>query len=128
MRVSAMKNTALATLGLLVALAPAAASALTSSRLPPVTVGGTFHLVHEGHKGATAASGVVNTVDAAQRKVNVSHGSIKSLGWPAMTMDFPVTQDVDLSTIKAGMKVNFTLVKGANGVWVVDTLKPAATQ
>jgi Cu(I)/Ag(I) efflux system periplasmic protein CusF len=120
-----MKKATIATLGLFVALAPAAASAPTSSR---VTAGGSFHLVHEGHKGATAASGVVNAIDTAQRKVNVSHGSIKSLGWPAMTMDFPVNQDVDLSTVKAGMKVNFTLVKGSNGAWVVDTLKPATGQ
>jgi Cu(I)/Ag(I) efflux system protein CusF len=121
-----MKKATIATLGLFVALAPAAASAPTSSRAPAVTAEGSYHLVHEGHKGATAASGVVNAIDTAQRKVNVSHGSIKSLGWPAMTMDFPVNQDVDLSTVKAGMKVNFTLVKGANGAWVVDTLKPAS--
>jgi Cu(I)/Ag(I) efflux system periplasmic protein CusF len=123
-----MTNATFAILGLLVVLAPAGASALTTSGPPGMAAGGTFHLVHEGHKGATAASGVVNTVDAAQRKVNVSHGSIKSLGWPAMTMDFPVSEDVDLSTIKAGMKVNFTLVKGANGAWMVDTLKPVAAQ
>ena len=120
-----MKNATLGIVGLFVALAPTAVSALTASRPPPVTAGGTFHLVHEGHKGATAASGVVNTIDVAMRKVNVSHASIKSLGWPAMTMDFPVSQDVDLSTIKPGTRVNFTLVKGANGAWTVDTLKPA---
>jgi len=120
-----MKNVTLAILGMFVALGPSAASAMTSSRSPEITGRLTFHLVHEGHKGATAASGVVNAVDAVQRKVNVSHASIKSLGWPAMTMDFPVSHDVDLSTIKAGARVNFTLVKGTNGAWAVDTLKPA---
>jgi Cu/Ag efflux protein CusF len=40
-------------------------------------------LVHEGHSGATQASGTVNAVDPAQHKVNLSHGSIKVLGWPA---------------------------------------------
>jgi Cu(I)/Ag(I) efflux system periplasmic protein CusF len=87
-----------------------------------------FHLVHEGHTGAAQASGVVNTIDAAQRKVNVSHGSIKQLGWPAMTMDFPVSGDVDLTRVKPGMKVNFTLVKGSGGAWTVDTLKAATKQ
>src|SRR5262249_25944312 len=72
-----------------------------------------LQLVHEGHAGAAQASGVVNTIDAAHRKVNVSHGSIKQLGWPAMTMDFPVSADVDLTTVKPGMKVNFTLVMGS---------------
>jgi len=84
-----------------------------------------LHLVHEGHAGAAQASGVVNTVDATQRKVNVSHGSIKQLGWPAMTMDFPVSGDVDLASVKPGMTVNFTLVKASTGAWTVDTLKPA---
>ena len=107
------------------ALVPATAFALPPTGSLPLPTAGPVHLVHEGHKGATAASGVVNAVDTTQRKVNVSHGSIKSLGWPAMTMDFPVNQDVDLSTIKAGMKVNFTLIKGANGSWTVDSLKPS---
>jgi len=87
-----------------------------------------FQLVHEGHAGAAQASGVVNTIDAAHRKVNVSHGSIKQLGWPAMTMDFPVSADVDLATINPGMKVNFTLIKGSGGAWTVDTLKAATKQ
>jgi Cu/Ag efflux protein CusF len=82
------------------------------------------HLVHEGHAGATKASGTVDAVDAAKRKITLSHGAIKSLGWPAMTMDFAVDKGVDLSTIKTGTKVNFTLVRGADGQWVVDTLQP----
>jgi Cu/Ag efflux protein CusF len=82
-------------------------------------------LVHEGHAGAAKASGVVNAVDAAQRKVNVSYASIKQLGWPAMTMDFPVGSDVDLNGITPGTKVNFTLIKGSGGAWTVDTLKPS---
>ena len=87
-----------------------------------------FQLVHEGHAGAAHASGVVNTIDTAHRKVNVSHGSIKQLGWPAMTMDFPVSADVDLTAIKPGMKVNFTLVKGSGGAWTVDTVAAATKQ
>jgi hypothetical protein len=37
-------------------------------------------VVHEGHAGATKASGTVDTVDTAKRKITVSHGAIKSLG------------------------------------------------
>lgn len=86
-----------------------------------------LQLVHENHGGAAQATGVVNTIDAEERKVNVSHGSIKQLGWPAMTMDFAVSKDVDLSLVKAGMKVTFTLVRGSGGAWTVDTLKPVQT-
>jgi Cu/Ag efflux protein CusF len=87
-----------------------------------------LHLVHEGHAGAAQASGVVNNVDAVQRKVNLSHGSIKQLGWPAMTMDFPVSTDIDMSILKPGMKINFTLVRGNGGAWTVDTAKPSTPQ
>jgi Cu/Ag efflux protein CusF len=51
---------------------------------------GLRQVVHEGHAGATKASGTVDAVDTAKRKITVSHGAIKSLGWPAMTMDFAV--------------------------------------
>ncbi len=83
-------------------------------------------LIHEGHAGAAQGSGVVNSVDAAAHKVNLSHGSIKTLGWPAMTMDFPVSPDADLSGLKPGSKVNFTLVHMKDGTWMVDTIQPVA--
>src|SRR5262245_9907474 len=85
-------------------------------------------LVHENHAGAAKASGVVDAVDATQRKLKVSHGAIKQLGWPAMTMDFVRAKEVELSTVKAGMKIDFTLSKGSDGAWTVDTLKAAAKQ
>ena len=85
---------------------------------------GVVQLAHEGHAGAAHASGVVSAVDLSQRKITIKHGAIKSLGWPAMTMDFAVNEGIDLTSFNAGMQVNFTLVHAANGSWVVDTLKP----
>jgi len=82
-------------------------------------------LIHEGHAGAAQASGTVNAVDTAHHTVNLSHGSIKALGWPAMTIDFPASPDVDLATLKPGMRVNFTLVHGNSGM-VVDSIRPLA--
>jgi Cu/Ag efflux protein CusF len=85
---------------------------------------GFVQLVHEGHAGATKASGVVSAVNLSQRRITIKHGPIKSLGWPAMTMDFAVNEEIELTSFNAGMQVNFTLVRAANGSWVVDTLKP----
>ncbi len=84
-------------------------------------------LIHEGHTGAAQASGTINAVDTAHHTVNLSHGSIKALGWPAMTMDFPASPDVDLATLKPGMRVNFTLVHGNSGM-VVDSIRPLASR
>ena len=44
---------------------------------------------HEGHNDAHG-TGAVNSVDPAQRKINLSHNPIPEIGWPTMTMEFPV--------------------------------------
>jgi Cu(I)/Ag(I) efflux system protein CusF len=90
--------------------------------LPPG--GARAELVHEGH-GGDSAIGTVNSVNAAAHTVNVSHGAIQALGWPPMTMDFPVSPSVNLNAIKPGAKVNFTLDKGSDGMPVIDTITPA---
>jgi Cu/Ag efflux protein CusF len=80
-------------------------------------------MVHEGHRG-THATGVVNAVDRAQRRLNISHNAIPEIGWPAMTMDFPAAPDVNLSTIKPGSHVDFTIEKGANGMYEIRSIQP----
>lgn len=70
---------------------------------------------------ADATTGKVNKVDAGKHVVNLTHGPIASLGWPAMTMDFGVAPTVDLSAVKVGDTVSFTVGK-ANGVYLIDTL------
>ena len=109
----------------LMGLAPLVGAAAAVSPPPPALGGGAVLPVHEGHGGTAAqASGTVNAVDAARHTVNLSHGAIKALGWPAMTTDFPVGPDVDLAAVKPGMRVSFTLVRESGGV-VVDTIRPA---
>ncbi len=58
------------------------------------------------------ALGVINSVDADKRSVNVTHEPVEALGWPKMTMDLPVTRRVDLSAVKTGAKVRFKLKQG----------------
>jgi Cu/Ag efflux protein CusF len=55
-------------------------------------------MAHSGHAHAQGA-GTVNSVDAAAHTINVSHGSIPTIGRPAMTMDFAVAPSVDLQTV-----------------------------
>jgi Cu(I)/Ag(I) efflux system protein CusF len=82
-------------------------------------------LVHEGGGDAHAA-GTVNAVDPAQHKINLSHGAISALGWPAMTMEFPVAPSVDLTRIRPGSRVDFTLEKkGAGGMYEIQSVQPA---
>ncbi len=86
---------------------------------------GKAQLVHDGG-GDAHATGTVNTVDAAQHKINLSHGPISAIGWPAMTMEFPVAPSVDLNRIKPGSHVDFTLEKkGDAGMYEVRSVQPA---
>jgi Cu/Ag efflux protein CusF len=80
--------------------------------------------VHDGNNDAHA-SGTVNSVDAAQHKINLSHNPIPAIGWPAMTMDFPVAPSVDLNRIKPGSRVNFSLEKDNGGMYRIQSVEPA---
>jgi Cu(I)/Ag(I) efflux system periplasmic protein CusF len=85
---------------------------------------GEMQMAHEGRKDAHG-SGTVNSVDPAQHKVNVSHNPIPEIGWPAMTMDFPVAPSVDLRTLKPGTRVNFTIEQGQGGMYEIRAMAPA---
>ena len=80
--------------------------------------------VHEGGSDARA-TGTVNGVDAAKHTINLSHQPIPALGWPAMTMDFQVSPSVDLSRIKPGTRVNFSIEKNQSGMYEVQSVQPA---
>ena len=55
--------------------------------------------------------GRIEAVLGDARKLTLAHEPIKALGWPSMTMDFAVAKDVDLSQLKAGDEIRFTLEK-----------------
>lgn len=62
-------------------------------------------------------------VDPKARTVNLSHGPIAALGWPAMTMDFGVAEGVDLGAVRVGDMVGFTVARPPNGVYLIDSLR-----
>jgi Cu/Ag efflux protein CusF len=74
-------------------------------------------------QAADGTTGKVNKVDATSHIINLTHGPIASLNWPGMTMDFPVDAAVDLTAVKQGDTVTFTVVRGGKGFYVIDSLK-----
>lgn len=70
----------------------------------------------------------VNSIDPAGHKINLSHGPIPAIGWPAMTMDFAVAHTVDLRALKPGTKIGFTMQRGADGMYVIQSISPAGGQ
>lgn len=67
-------------------------------------------------------AGKINSVDPSGRKINLSHDAIPTIGWPAMTMDFPVAPSVDLGALKAGALVDFMMERGNDGTYVVRSI------
>ena len=73
---------------------------------------------------SATATGTVEAVDAQQRKIKLNHEPIPAISWPAMSMEFAAAPSVDLSKVKPGNKVKFTLT-GAGGTYTVQSLSPA---
>ena len=70
-------------------------------------------------------SGIVKSIDQAKRALLLAHGPIAALGWPPMTMDFAVAKGVNLSSVRAGQSVDFTLIQSGPGLYVVSGIGPA---
>lgn len=69
------------------------------------------------------AKATVAAVDVGKKKVTLDHEPIPAIGWPAMTMEFPASQSVDLSKVKPGEKGQFTL-SGSKGSYTVQSITP----
>ena len=83
-----------------------------------------MQMAHAGHNDAHG-TGTVNSVDPTQHKVNLSHSPLPEIGWPGMTMDFPVAPSVDLKSIKPGTRVNFTIHQQPGGMYEIQAITPA---
>jgi len=57
------------------------------------------------------AKAVINSIMVEHGMVNVTHDPIPSIGWPAMTMDFTVNDDVSLNKVQVGETVEISLTR-----------------
>jgi Cu(I)/Ag(I) efflux system periplasmic protein CusF len=75
-------------------------------------------------QGKTADGvGTVTAVNPANRKVTLDHGPIPDINWPAMKMEFATEPSIDLSKVKVGDKVRFTL-SGSGNSYMVQSMSP----
>lgn len=65
------------------------------------------------------AGAEVNSVMPEHRMVNVSHGVITLWDWPAMTMDFPVADSVDMALFKINASLNIEIEKKSGGYYEI---------
>ena len=83
------------------------------------------HEQHENHrqiKEGVHANGELHMIDG--EKVNLSHGPIPAIGWPAMRMDLPLLEGAEVGDVKPGDKIMFILDKGTNGMYGVRAVMP----
>jgi len=69
-----------------------------------------------------AARAEVRGIDLATRKLTLAHGPVKELGWPAMTMDFPVAETVDIGALAVGQEIHFFMTGTADGAYRVEEI------
>jgi Cu(I)/Ag(I) efflux system periplasmic protein CusF len=85
---------------------------------------GQIQMAHEGHGGAHG-TGTVTSVNAAQRRIGLNHEPIPAIGWPAMSMELAVAPSVNLQALQPGSRVNFSLEKGPDGIYMIQWIQPA---
>lgn len=74
------------------------------------------------HKG----QGTVKRIDEKSGKINLAHGPIASLKWPAMTMDFQVRDAAVLKGVAPGQNVEFDIAQTGPSQFVITRIAPAA--
>lgn len=70
-----------------------------------------------------AATGKVVSVDADKHTIKIKHDPIKALNWPVMTMLFTADTGVELSNVKEGDAVSFTLKPAGKDDYTISTIK-----
>ncbi|MCG9723131.1 efflux RND transporter periplasmic adaptor subunit [Shewanella sp. Isolate7] len=68
-------------------------------------------------------SGVVNSVMAGHRMVNISRGPIEKWNEPASDLSFMVGKDLDMSVFKVGAMLHFTF-ENRDGQFVITNINP----
>lgn len=74
---------------------------------------------HQAEKKEVMIHAVVNSINSTDRMVNISHGPIKDLSWPAMTMDMKVAQNVDMDVFHKGEEIMVSLSRDGKGIFEI---------
>lgn len=80
------------------------------------------HGSHEMMTEGVHGDGELHALD--DTKVNLSHGPIPAIGWPAMKMDLPLLEGAEIGDVKPGDTVLFMLEKGPDGMYGIKALMP----
>lgn len=79
---------------------------------------------HHATNALPEGTGKIVSINAKKHTINMTHEPIEALKWPAMTMDFSVSEDVDLSKFKADDMVEFILKMDENSQYSIVEMEP----
>jgi Cu/Ag efflux protein CusF len=71
-----------------------------------------------------SARGTINSIDSSRRVLNINHEPVKALNSQAMTMDFGVAPNVDLSSLRVGSKIAFTMKRRDDDLYIIESIRP----
>lgn len=83
------------------------------------------HATHSGHDAiqeGVYTEATINSIDGDT--VNLSHGPIPEIGWPAMTMDLQLLEGAEVDDVAEGQDAMIMLEKGENGMYAIRALTP----
>lgn len=97
-----------------------------AASLPPGVMAQALHQDAQAHQSAAVplAEGQVRRVDKAWGRLTITHGEIRNLDMPPMTMVFAVRDKAVLDTVKAGDRIRFQAVH-ESGQYIVTHVEPA---
>ncbi len=72
---------------------------------------------------AMRTTGTVNGVDAQARTANITHGPLKEIGMPGMTMDFPLAPSIDAAELVMG-EATFEIMVDGDGRMILQSVSP----
>jgi membrane fusion protein, copper/silver efflux system len=70
--------------------------------------------------------GVIRSIDWSNATITLAHEPIASLNWPAMIMDFRITDPALLQSVKPGQAIAFMLTEQTDGSYSITHLHSAA--
>lgn len=84
--------------------------------------------VNDPTGGGHVGNARINAVDGSAGKIDLSHGPIPSLNWPAMTMGFRIEDKTLLQGLKPGDQITFELrgEPDKDGNYIITRIQPAA--
>jgi len=92
----------------IIAVRPASGAMIPSEQIEKMEGSTDGKMISDPSLSPIIVSGVINSVETANRTANITHEAMKAIGMPGMTMDFNLADGVDPTALPIGDKMILT--------------------